>query len=464
MGRTERRFWDDRALTSRAAMPSDSSRQCFDAYVPHEINGWEPELHVDTWRQISMATERCLELAGKTGDRPLAAEWLLDRAESIASSTIEEIRPSARRVARAEAQLSLFREPPAGTEMQALRNVAATQAAINLAGSGGDLSIDDLRSIHITLMGEDDRIAGQIRERQNWVGSGALGGPLEARHVGPPPEAVEGLLADLVAYINRDDGIPLVRAAVAHAQFETIHPFPDGNGRTGRALAQFMLQRDGLAGAGALPISSALRLQREQYFDALDETRIVCDPHDPQRSQALRPWVEMLARATDHACVLRERLSNHVDAVAQRWEQQARRAGVRPSSGAFRLLKMLPQHPVVTAESAAVLLSAEPRTAQRAVSRLARLGILEQRSAGKRNRVFECADMMDAFTESAREQPAANLTLDVAASSSSLAALSGRRSEVAAAGICGALTRRGEQCRHPRPRSGGKCPAGHHRP
>lgn len=181
MGRTERRFWDDRTFTSRAAMPSDPSRQCFDAYVPHGINGWEPELHVDTWRQVSMAAGRCVELAGKAGRRPLAAEWLLDRAESMASSTIEEIRPAARRVARAEAQLSLFGEPPAGTEMQALRNVAATQAAINLAASGADLSIDGLRGIHIALMGEDDPIAGRIRERQNWVGSGALGGPLQAR-------------------------------------------------------------------------------------------------------------------------------------------------------------------------------------------------------------------------------------------------------------------------------------------
>ena len=145
-----------------------------------------------------------------------------------------------------------------------------------------------------------------------------------------------------------------------------------------------MLRREGLAEASAMPISSALMLNREQYFDALDGSRIICAPDDPRRSRAFRPWVEMLARATDHACVLRERLSSHIAALSQRWEHQARRVGVRPSSAAFRLLKMLPQHPVITAESAAGLLSAEPRTAQRAVSRLAKLGILEQRSAGTR--------------------------------------------------------------------------------
>lgn len=154
-----------------------------------------------------------------------------------------------------------------------------------------------------------------------------MGSPLEARHVGLPPEFVNGLLDDLVAYINRDDGIPIVRVAIAHA------------------------------------------------------------------------------------CVLRERLTSHVEALSQRWTVEARRAGIRSSSAAFKLLEALPQHPIVTADSAAGVLSGEPRTAQRAVARLAKLGILQQRSAGRRNRVFECGDMMAAFTEATREQPAANLTL-----------------------------------------------------
>ena len=115
MGRSERRFWDDRTLTSRASLASDPARECFDAYVPHEINGWAPELQTDTWKQVSKAAERCAELAKATGSRPIASEWFLNRSESLASSTIEEIRPSARRVARAEAQISLFGQRPAGT-------------------------------------------------------------------------------------------------------------------------------------------------------------------------------------------------------------------------------------------------------------------------------------------------------------------------------------------------------------
>ena len=414
MGRAERRFWDDRTSTSRAAREGDPEGSLFDAFVPHPIDGWEPVLTASAWGRVSHAADRCRDLdAAQTGG-DLPAEWLLRGAESIASSTIEEIRPSARRVARAEAQLSLFGETPADIEMQALRNIGVTQHASDLARSGADLSVDALCGLHATLMG-DDPIAGQLRDRQNWVGGGALGGPLAARHIGPPPEHVGELLGDLVAYVNRSDGVPLVRAAVAHAQFETIHPFPDGNGRTGRALIQFMLLREGVIEGGTLPVSSALMLEKSRYFDTLDTFRVICAPDDEARSRATQPWIEMFAEATSHACLLHERLSSHVDALQQRWAAQAAAHRIRRSSAAARLLEHLPAHPVVTAKRAQELLDTNERTARQAVARLADTGILAQRSAGRRNRVFECADMMDAFTEAAREQPAANLTLSTPA-------------------------------------------------
>ena len=453
MGWNQQRFWDDRTFTSRAALPTDPKGQVFSAFVPHLISGWAPELHADTWQRISAAAQRCEDLAQSTAGPPeFASAWLLDRAESIASSTIEEIRPSARQVARAEAQLSLFGTQPPVPEMEALRNVATTKKASELAASGADLTIDALCEIHATLMGDDDPIAGQLRDRQNWVGGGALGGPLEARHVGPPPELVHDLLEDLIEFVN-GDGIPLVRAAIAHAQFETVHPFPDGNGRTGRALIQYMYLRDGVIGSGALPVSSSLALNREQYFDALDMTRVVCAPDAPQRSQAFRPWIELLAEATDHACVLRSRLITHVESLTERWANQARFLGIRTSSAAFRLLQQLPQHPVLTVDSAMGLLCVDKRTAQRAVARLAAAGVLEQRSAGRRNRVFECRDMMDAFNESVRQQPAQNLTLSTPS----------KADAAPTSGTCGTPTNRGGTCGHPQPSPGGRCQAGHRR-
>ena len=463
MGRAERRFWDNRANTSRAARGGDPESSLFNAFVPHPIVDWEPVLDTSMWECVSRASDRCRDLDDARTQGDLPAEWLLRRAESIASSTIEEIRPSARRVARAEAQLSLFGENPPDTEMQALRNIRVTQHASELAQSGGGITIENLREMHATLMG-DDPIAGQLRDRQNWVGGGALGGPLAARHVGPPAEFVPWLLDDLVAYVNRDDGMSLVRAALAHAQFETIHPFPDGNGRTGRALIQFMLLREGVIKRGTLPVSSALMLEKPRYFDTLDTFRAICAPDDEARSRSTQPWIEMFAEATHHACILHDRLNSHVDALQQRWAALAAANRIRPSSAAFELLKHLPTSPVVTADSARGLLNTNERTARHAVARLADAGILEQRSAGRRNRVFECGDMMDAFTESSREQPAANLTLSTPAEAPGpTLPAKGPAARDEAGGICGALTQRGSQCGHPCPRLGGKCPAGHRR-
>ena len=461
MGRTERRFWDDRANASRAARVGDPQDSLFDAYIPHPLADWEPALDASTWARVSQAAERCRDLGAEQLGGDLPAEWLLGRAESIASSTIEEIRPSARRVARAEARLSLFGEKPPDTEMQALRNIGVTLHASELARSGANLTRASLCDMHATLMG-DDPIAGQLRDRQNWVGGGALGGPLAARHVAPPAEHVPELLDDLVAYVNRADGVPLVRAAVVHAQFETIHPFPDGNGRTGRALIQFMLLREGVVGQGTLPVSSALMLEKSRYFDTLNAFRAVCAPHDAARSRSAQPWIEMFAEATLHACMLRGRLNSHVEALRQRWAAQAKAQRIRSSSAAFKLLEHLPVNPVVTAERVRALLGTSERTARQAVARLADAGILEQRSAGRRNRVFECGDMMDAFTESAREQPAANLTLATPADTPG-PTLPGTDTSAAAEaeGTCGALTRQGTPCAHPRPRPNGTCPSGH---
>lgn len=455
MGRTVDRHWDSRTYTSRDAWPNDPPRTVFQAYIPHPINGWMPDLRADLWHQVSSTTERCRAVQRTIETGSLSAEWLLERAESLASSTIEGIRPSARRVARAEVQLALFGEQPPSDDMQALRNIWVTQHARDLAANSSELTIESLLRLHETLMGESDPIAGQIRDRQNWVGAGALGGPLRASHVGPAPEDVPGLLKDLVAFVNVGDGeSPLVRAALAHAQFETIHPFPDGNGRTGRALLQYMCLREGLSGESALPISSALMLAKQDYFDALDSTRILCAPDDPHRSRAMHAWIDLFSQAADHACRLHERLNEHVEVLMGRWVAAARAQSIRPSSAAFRLLSHLPSNPVLNTDRTRALLQTTERTARHAVSQLVAAGILVQRSAGRRNRVLECPDMMDAFTEAARGQPADNLTLGKHSDGAG-------SEDVRPPSLCNAKTLRGGRCKHPSPTPGRRCQAGH---
>jgi Fic family protein len=173
------------------------------------------------------------------------------RAESVASSRIEGLVLSQRRLARAEAEEADARDE---TARSVLGNVVAMEHAVALGAGAKPLRLKDVLDIHRVLMlaTTTPRIAGELRERQNWIGGNAYN-PGRADFVPPPPEHVKGLMNDLVAFMNRTDLPPVVQAAIAHAQFETIHPFADGNGRVGRALIHVVLRRRGLAPRSSRP-------------------------------------------------------------------------------------------------------------------------------------------------------------------------------------------------------------------
>jgi Fic family protein len=138
-------------------------------------------------------------------------------------------------------------------------HIAAMESAVELATSADPFDLDDLLSVHRTLMDNSPTpgLGGVVREEQNWIGGSSFN-PCSAAFVPPPHEYLDDLLADLLAYVNGDDHSPLVQAAIAHAQFETLHPFADGNGRTGRALIHVVLRRRGLAPAFVPLISLVL--------------------------------------------------------------------------------------------------------------------------------------------------------------------------------------------------------------
>ena len=392
------RFWDERQLVSRPVVETDPASGIFRAYVPHPIAGFEPLLAVETWHRVQVAEQAVSALPAGAAS---PAEWLLTRAESAASSTIEGVRPSARRLARAEAQLALGGQRPLYQDLEALGNVSATRLALEIGAVGRAVTIDDVCSIHAALMGDDPE-AGQLRTRQNWIGAGLSSTPLNASFVPPPPEAVPALVEDLVAAVNESAHSPLVHAAVVHAQFETIHPFADGNGRTGRALVQLMLRRSGLAAACSPPISSALALNRDAYIAALRSNRPVCAADDPRRSAEFAPWIELCAEACAQACDYTQRIVSHVAALQQDWRDRLVASGVRRSNSVMRLIDALPSNPILKAASAAELLVVNTRTARRSIDLLVGAGILVQRSAGRRNRVYEVESIIDTFAALAR--------------------------------------------------------------
>jgi Fic family protein len=195
-------------------------------------------------------------------------------------------------------------------------------------------------------------------------------------------------------FADRTDLPRLAQTAIAHAQFETIHPFPDGNGRVGRALVQAMLRGGELTRSVTVPVSAGLLNNTSRYFDALGA----------YRTGDVRPIVRSIAEASFAAVGNGRRLVSDLEEVRRRWEQSI---NARSDSAVHRLVDVLLRQPIIDSATAATALGVTTVNAQVAIDRLVVAGVLEQISAGKRNRIWEARDVvesLDAFGARARRQ------------------------------------------------------------
>jgi len=240
-----------------------------------------------------------------------------------------------------------------------------------------------------------------IRKTQNWIG-GSSYHPLDAEFVPPPPELVPGLMADLVAYLDGAVHGPLVQAALVHAQFETIHPFGDGNGRVGRALIHAVLRRRGLVPAPVLPVSMVLHTKSDRYVRGLQAFRT--DPGDERAAmEGIVRWIEVFTDAADSAVDQAERVASEITQLRAEWtrtmsthrEASGLRGAVRADSVAARLLNDLPASPVLTAGIVADTYRTSQVAARRALDELAEAGVLRKRSVGPRVTGYFAHDVLD---------------------------------------------------------------------
>ena len=224
----------DAGISRRARRPCQ-----YDAYLPDRLADWAISLPADVAADVSDA-ERAVAEMNSLGPQLAnleAVARLLLRAESVASSRIEGLEVGVGRLARAEAAKEAGDSVTDVTAEAVLGNVEAMELAVTELAAKRELALDDLLALHAALMTHTStpELGGQIRTVQNWIG-GNNHNPCGAEFVPPPPEYVPDLLEDLVSFLNSSDFPPVAQAAIAHAQFETIHPFADGNGRIGRAL------------------------------------------------------------------------------------------------------------------------------------------------------------------------------------------------------------------------------------
>lgn len=346
--------------TYEAAIPAQISE--LDLVVPSDLLGRIAELSAELARFDEAQVGRGYDLPA-----------LLLRSESSASSQIENLTSSVRNVALAE----LADDAPQNAVIIA-GNVAAMREALALPD---DLSVADILEVHRKLINRGGTtFGGELRSEQVWVG-GTPYSPHGALFVPPAHQRVLECLEDLLAFARRDDLQPIAKAAIVHAQFETIHPFIDGNGRTGRTLLHKLLRRDGVLARATLPVSAGLLHNIDAYMAAI------------RSYQEGEPYsvVAQLVDALEIALALGSVVAARMDAVMSDWHEAMHE---RRGAAIYRLPALLAEQPVVSAAYVAEHLGITDRAARSLVERACEYGILSPMGNRRRGIFYQADDIL----------------------------------------------------------------------
>ncbi len=398
MARSVSRVWQptDRSL----GIPRQFRRPCrYEAYIPDPLSVHQGVLLSDDaaadLAEAEQAIRHLNEITPSTVNMEAIARLLL-RAEAVGSSRIEELVVGEKRLLRAEAARALGEPTGDITAEAVLGNIEAMRYAVEELAGKGRITVEDLCEAHRRLLEHTQyaRLGGVVRAEQNWIG-GTGANPCGAAFVPPPPEEVPALLQDLVDYVSEEMHTPLVQAALAHAQFETVHPFLDGNGRVGRAIIHVVLRRRGLAPRFVPPISLILATNSKDYVAGLTASRYVGEPTDLEAGMGIALWIQVFAAATARASRDAELFGSQIDDLVRRWRKQA--SPVRARSAADLLLSALPAAPVITVATAAKLIGRSVQATNLAVEHLAKAGVLEQTGQVRWKRAYEAVGVLDAL-------------------------------------------------------------------
>lgn len=370
--------------------PPKYQRACgYDAFVPYPLADLELTNDAPTTSILSSAELLIRQLNQVAGAELSAFARLLLRSEAVASSRIEGMFVDARRLARAEARRGAGRR--IGREAgEIIANIDAMHRAVSEVADADRVSLESLLAIHTELLERTPyrRIAGVIREEQNWIGGNNYN-PCGADFVPPPPEHVNALLQDLCDFIESERLPPLAQAAITHAQFETIHPFLDGNGRTGRALIHVILRRRGLASRYLPPISVRLSQQRDSYVAGLIA----------YREGRIDDWLGIFAAAAIDATMLAINYRQQITRLMGHWREMLREAvNPRADAAAWALIDVLPGHPVLTTRAAIESTTRSERSVRDGVADLEYAGVLKRITTSKRYHAWETYGLLELVT------------------------------------------------------------------
>lgn len=332
----------------------------------------------ETMVLLEEAAIKIAALDATAGAQMAAISGFLLRSESVSSSKIEHV--EAKRDDYAKAMVGLKSSAGARSMVAA---TDAMQAMIKASGEGA-LNEQDMLDAHKILMRDDPvdgHYAGRIRDVQNWIG-GSDYSPLGAVHVPPPAEMVPELLHDLFLFSNRRDTPVLAQAAIAHAQFESIHPFTDGNGRIGRALIGAVSRFRGLTTTTVTPIASAMVADVDRYFGLVND----------YRTGNVDPFVSYLAKS---ALLATDAAKTSIEALEQLPALWADLAKPRRNSADEKLIARLLERPVFEAHTAAHFAGVGENAIYAALDRLVNAGVLSLIGTAKRNRAWAATEVLD---------------------------------------------------------------------
>ena len=355
------------------------------AFVPHALPPTEPALAPSVWAAGNDAAVMALQRLSAVAGLVPSVDWLLYsaiRQEALLTSQIEGTQATLVDLFDEEAGLAISNTDDVEEVTNYVRAFQWVRAQL-CSAQGLPLSVRLLSEAHQRLL-DGARGAGkqpgELRRSQNWIGGTRPG---NAAFVPPPAAQVPGLLADLERFIHADasDLPALVRVALVHAQFETIHPYLDGNGRIGRLLIAAMLEHWQLLPEPLMYLSGYLKQHQSEYYRRLSAIRTDGD---------WEGWVQFFLEAVQNAAGQAERA---VVALASLVANDRRRLLAHPKANAvsYRLFELLPTMPRLSVDRVCVAVQTTFPTANAAIKLLEELGILTELTGQKKNRTFSYA-------------------------------------------------------------------------
>jgi Fic family protein len=349
-------------------------------WLPPKIADLDVSVPSRIGADMDLALREIATLDETHGEHLASLSTLLLRAESVASSKIEHVEASLDDYARALHGIK--------SNVSAVSMVASTEALDDLIRSvegGRDIGLDNIYSAHQMLMADDPyerSYAGKLRTMQNWI-EGSDHSPRGASYVPPPARTVNDYMVDLARFSNRTNTGVLVQAAVAHAQFESIHPFTDGNGRIGRALINTILRKRGATQRVVVPLASAIVARRESYFEALGA----------YRNGDAGPIIESFSKGSMIAAQESRITADRIARMPEEWREAT--GAPRTGSAAAKVLDSLLDNPVFAAEEAVRRIGGATSSVYAAINRLHDAGVIRPLTNRTRNQVWVASSLAD---------------------------------------------------------------------